>query len=318
MLAKPTFRWNIDRGNFHNAAAKWQLRHRLGNTMRNHCKATSKAAQLLLVAVAAAVASQSGIAQPGDAGTAGVAERATNAARASDAGLPAGDAAATSEAPSDAALADDTALFGEDAYEGIDELDEADLPPGLQPLASYVVEDEITVRGLRPGDIRKRLWDIDIEIEKTTLAFFRLLNEVIVDDQFHVQCVRPQRQRNAQGRLSSAIIIERRCYAGYQVDAMSYDSSPTWLMEKEREYTEIVMSAIAEIPSLAVAAEGLTSMQEERRALTGDDPALSGEQYRRQLVRDEFLGPFEALERRRQRKAEREEEREAKRQSERP
>jgi hypothetical protein len=242
--------------------------------------------------VAALVCGQSGIAQPGEA-------QATDAV----------------EQPSDTALPSADAAQFEAA---IEDLDAAELPPGVTPFASYVVADEITVRGLRPGDIRKRLWDIDIEIERTTLAFFRLLNEVIVDEQFHVQCVRPPRQRDAQGRLSSAIIIERRCYAGYQADAMTTGSNPTWLMEKERQYEEVVMTAIAAIPSLAVAAEDLTSMHEERRALTGGEQALSAEQYRRQLARDEFIAPFEALERRRQRRAERDEERAARRQSESP
>src|SRR5690606_29568807 len=142
-----------------------------------------------------------------------------------------------------------------------------------------------------------------------------LLNEIIVDEQFHVECVRPQRQRNAQGQLSSAIIIERRCYAGYQVDAMMYGENPTWVMAKEREYTDVVMTAIEEIPSLAVAAENLTIMHEERRASTGGDEALTADQYRRDLERDDFMRPFEALERRRQRKAEREAERAAEREA---
>jgi hypothetical protein len=260
--------------------------------MRERCKTMSKAFQVMLVSVAALAFGQSGTAQPGEAG--------------------ANDAV---EQPIDAALPREDAAQLEAL---IEELDEGELPPGLTPLASYVVADEITVRGLRPGDIRKRLWDIDIEIERTTLAFFRLLNEVIVDEQFHVQCVRPPRQRDAQGRLSSAIIIERRCYAGYQADAMTTGSNPTWLMEKERQYEEVVMTAIAAIPSLAVAAEDLTSMHEERQALTGGEQALSAEQYRRQLARDEFIAPFEALERRRQRRAERDEERAARRQSESP
>ena len=274
--------------------------------MRTHCNTI--AARFLFVTVAALGFDQAGNTQPSQAadgvGVDGAAVQADDSAAA-----PAGSELA----------ADDAALLSEiDAlYEDLEGLDEADVPPGLQPMASYAVADEITVRGLRPGDIRKRLWDLDIEIEKNTLSFFRLLNEVIVDEQFHVECVRPQRQRNAQGQLSSAIIIERQCYAGYQVDAMMYGDSPTWLMEKEREYTEVVMSAIAEIPSLAVAAENLTSMHEERRALTGSDAALSVEQFRRQLAREEFLAPFEALERRRQRRAEREEEREARRQAER-
>jgi len=275
--------------------------------MRTHCN-TTIAARFLFVTVAALGFGQAGNTQPsGAADGVGV----------DGAAVQANDSAA---APASSELAaDDAALLSEiDAlYEDLEGLDEADVPPGLQPMASYAVADEITVRGLRPGDIRKRLWDLDIEIEKNTLSFFRLLNEVIVDEQFHVECVRPQRQRNAQGQLSSAIIIERQCYAGYQVDAMMYGDSPTWLMEKEREYTEVVMSAIAEIPSLAVAAENLTSMHEERRTLTGSDAALSVEQFRRQLAREEFLAPFEALERRRQRRAEREEEREARRQAER-
>jgi hypothetical protein len=272
--------------------------------MRTHCKTTSTAARFLLVSMAALVLSR-GMAQPGAAG-------APNAATASDA-TPAG---AESAAPAVELSAEDAARLSEveALYEEL-ESDDAELPPELQPLASYAVADEITVRGLRPGDIRKRLWDIDIEIEKSTLSFFKLLNEIIVDEQFHVQCIRPERPRNAQGQLSSAIIIERRCYAGYQADAMMYGDSPAWVMQKEREYAELVMSAIEEIPSLAVAAENLTSMHEERRSLTGGDPALSTEQYRRQLARDEFVAPFEALERRRQRRAERDAERAAEQQS---
>lgn len=275
--------------------------------MRMHCSTTSKAAWASFV-VAILVFVGSSLAQPGEGGGA-AAGASVNDAAPGDAEL----AEAAELSPEDAARLSEI----EELYESLEAEDEAEIPEGLQPMASYAVADEITVRGLRPGDIRKRLWDLDIEIERSTLSFFRLLNDVIVDEQFHVQCVLPERTRDAQGRISTAIIVERLCYAGYQVDAMTYGDSPGWIMQKEREYTEIVMTAIREIPSLAVAAENLTSMHEERRSLTGGDQALSIEQYRRQLARDEFLAPFEALERRQQRRAEREAEREAKKQSER-
>src|SRR5690606_33387726 len=103
----------------------------------------------------------------------------------------------------------------------------------------------------------------------------------------------------------------------YQAQAMRYGDSPGYLMEKEREYAALVMNAIAEVPSLAVAAENLVNMHEERQALTGGEEAMSDEQYRRYLDRREFMLPYEALERRRLRKAEREEAREARRQDER-
>jgi hypothetical protein len=208
----------------------------------------------------------------------------------------------------------------------LEEVDEAELPEGLTPLASYVVADEITVRGLRPGDIRKRLWDLDTEIETTTVEFFRKLNEVIVDPQYHVRCVRAPRRSPAPGFNSR--IMERYCYAGFQVDELetmtateagggAYEPNQNWLLRKEQEYAEIVMAAIAEIPSLAVAAEDLVRMQEERLALTGGEPALSSAQYERQQRRQRLLAQFERLDQRRARKAERETEREAEREAER-
>lgn len=276
--------------------------------MRKRCNATSGTTRLLLGAAAALVLSHGGFAQPGEAGGGGAEEQIGGAIAAGDDGASAVDGLS----PEDAAMLDEIDALYEDLA-----VDEAELPAGVQPLASYVVTDEITVRGLRPGDIRKRLWDIDVEIERTTIAFFRLLNDVIVDDQFHVHCVRPPRTRDAQGRLSTEPIIERRCYALYQAQAMRYGDSPGYLMEKEREYAALVMNAIAEVPSLAVAAENLVNMHEERQALTGGEEAMSGEQYRRYLDRREFMLPYEALERRRLRKAEREEAREARRQDER-
>jgi len=205
-----------------------------------------------------------------------------------------------------------------------EELDEGELPAGLTPMASYVVADEITVRGLRPGDIRKRLWDLDVEIERTVVSFFRQLNDVIVDPQYHVRCVLAPRRSPAPGFNSR--IMERYCYANFQVDELetmtaaqagggAYEPNQNWLLRKEQEYADIVMAAIAEVPSLAVAAEELVRMQEERVALAGGEPALSYTQWQRQVARERLMAQFERVEVRRQRKAERQAEREARRQA---
>lgn len=258
---------------------------------------------------------------------------------------PAVEVAASAEQASEAldsggAATDSQAIRGGRDVSYLAELDETELPEGLAPLTTYVA-DEITVRGTRPGDLRKRLWDLDIEIDRTIVSFFRMLNEVIVDDRFHVYCVRATRGRSR--------IREHMCYTGYQVDELyarqgiqsfmgsgmesfgSADESGTeeesqavesdtqlvvgteqgLLMDMERQYTEIVMAAIAEVPSIALAAENLVRMQEEREVLTGGKPAMSLSQYERYLARREAMLPFERLEYRRQRKAERQAERAA-------
>jgi hypothetical protein len=193
--------------------------------------------------------------------------------------------------------------------------------PGLAPQASFSVSDEITVRGQRPGEIRGLLWDLDTEIESTIVSFYRMLNDVVIDEQFHVDCVWGPTQL-APGVVSQ--IRQRFCYAGYQQEELRakrdleaaggvYEPDQVWLAQKEEEYAERVIAAMAAHPALVVAAEDLLAMQEERLRLTGGDPSLSLAQLDRQRARDSVRAPFERRAERQTRKERREAEQGAER-----
>jgi hypothetical protein len=192
-------------------------------------------------------------------------------------------------------------------------------------MASYVVADEITVRGERPGEIRQRLWDLDTEIEGTIKDFYDMLNDIVVDEQFHIICEwgNVQRMPGVESRIQ-----QRFCYAGYQLEELRtkrdverdggvYEPDQAWLAQKEGEFAELVMIAMESYPGLAVAAEKLIMMHEERQSLTGGDPAMSLAQWDRQRARDSVRAPFERREQRRLRDGEREAERETQRQAQR-
>lgn len=283
-------------------------------------------AALVLCALAGLAFGSSGFAQPGEPAAQGAGPAAPPSA--TQAGGGAAQPAATRAPPTEAQL-------------------EAAVAAGLKPVATYIVEDEITVTAVRPGDIRGRLWDLDTEIESTIVSFYDMLNEVIVDPQYHVYCVRDKPQPFSRGTR----LIQRRCYSGFQIDeleamqpfatgsaedtgepaafAIRGDApagasaagvagpNDQWLSSKEQEYAALVMEAIATIPALAVAAEDLVLMHTERESLTGGRPALTPAQYERDLARRNQQAQFEMLARRRERKAEREAEREAERAAER-
>src|SRR5690606_7906059 len=149
----------------------------------------SRLVERLLLAMGLVVFSAVGVAQPSDAPAA----QAQSAAQSSGAAAE----------PGDAAEADD--LFVPDDT------------PGLTPVATYVVRDEITVRGQRPGEIRQRLWDLDTEIEGTITDFYKMLNDLVIDEQFHVICEwgNVQLQPGVESRIK-----QRFCYTGYQLEEL--------------------------------------------------------------------------------------------------
>lgn len=226
-------------------------------------------------------------------------------------------------APSGVAQSSDAASPADADDAQSDDLQPVENIPGLTPVASYVVPDEITVRGTRPGEIRARLWDLDTNIESTINDFYGMLNDIVVDEQFHVIC--------EWGNVQVAPGVESRikqrfCYTGYQLEELRakrdferdggvYEPDQAWLAQKEEEFAEVVFAAMESYPGLVVAAEDLVRMHEEREYLTGGDPAMSLAQLDRQRARESVRGPFERREQRRQRDAEREAEREAERQA---
>lgn len=196
------------------------------------------------------------------------------------------------------------------------ESDEAFVPddtPGLTPMASYVVRDEITVRGTRPGEIRAQLWNLDTQIERTINDFYKMLNDIVVDEQFHVIC------EWGGATIAPGVdsrIRQRFCFTGYQVEELRtkrdferdggvYEPDQAWLAKKEEEFAEVVFAAMEAYPALVVAAENLVRMHEERAALTGGDPAMSLAQLDRQRARQAVRGQADRREQRRQREAER-------------
>jgi hypothetical protein len=141
--------------------------------------------------------------------------------------------------------------------------------PAAQPQAvPSTAIDEIRVQGNRDD---RPLPTVQLELERATLEFYDKLNEVIIDEQYHVECIR--------GTTVDSRIHREFCYAGYQVEelrakqyfvAQDIVYEPDHIIfEKERIFADIIYQAMAEGPSIAAAAERLVALQNEMDTLSG-------------------------------------------------
>lgn len=192
----------------------------------------------------------------------------------------------------------------------------SDLPAGmLRPMAAIevVVEDEelppvddqVTVIGQRRP---RTVVTIDREIERTTMDFYDLLNEVVAAPEFQVDCAwGTSEEMGVESRIR-----RRYCYAGYQIEdlrlmmearesaqqqadgeidvAFVYEPDQRHLAEMEEKFAAVIMEAMAAYPALAVAGEKLVSLHSERAEMTGGAPALDAHARDRERARVEARG----------------------------
>lgn len=231
-----------------------------------------------VVAVAAAAFVSNGIAQPGDAASADGEERVPTIPGRPTFELPEG-------APRPMA-----------AIEVVVE-DEA--------AAALEVTDEITVRGQRRP---RTTVTIDREIERTTMDFYNMLNEIVVAPEFQVDCA----WGTSEERGVESMIRRRYCYAGYQIEdlrlmmearesaqqaadgeidvAFVYEPDQAHLEEMEEQFAAVIMAAMAEYPALMLAGERLVELHNQRAEITGGEPALDSHARERERARQEARG----------------------------
>lgn len=165
-----------------------------------------------------------------------------------------------------------------------------------------IVEDEITVRGQRRP---RTVVTVDREIERTTMDFYDLLNEVVIAPEFQVDC----EWGTSEERGVESMIRRRYCYAGYQIEnlrlmmearesaeeaangdidvAFVYEPDQVYLGEMEDQFAAVIMEAMASYPALMVAGEKLVSLHNERAEMTGGAPALDAHAADRERARQE-------------------------------
>lgn len=180
---------------------------------------------------------------------------------------------------------------------------------GVAAIDIGTTEDEITVRGSRNP---RTVVTIDREIERTTMNFYDLLNEVVASKEYQVDCAWGTSEERGIGE---SMIRRRYCFAGYQLEelrlvmearedaqaiaegaegapdvAFVYEPNQEKLREKEEEFANVIIEAMLAYPALMVAGEELTRLHAERQEHTGGAPALDAHAAARQRAREEARG----------------------------
>lgn len=139
-------------------------------------------------------------------------------------------------------------------------------PAASQPAAAPASQvEEITVRG------RRTLAVVQDEAGRATEAFYSKLSEAIDDEEYEVHC--------EWETLEQSLIRRRVCRAGWQEDILAeagkaaYDETafdPTAkYFEKQRIFTEKMLTAINSDPELIAAVRRLHALQDEIASLNG-------------------------------------------------